>query len=90
LADLDLYDHDAKSKYEAQRAGIARGPAETAFRDEDIGVPAYSRIEPDGALAGALDGDRYYRVGIFSDRYGETPERAREALVRLLQAAVAQ
>jgi hypothetical protein len=90
LAGLDLYTEDAGTNYDADRASFAEGPPETEFRDEDIGVPAYSRIEPDGALAGALDGDRYYQVGIFSDRYGDTPESARDAAIRLLQAAVGQ
>ena len=88
LAGLSLYTEDAKTTYEAERASFAEGPAQTKFRDEDIGVPAYSRIEPDVAIAGALDGDRYYFVGVFIDRYDETAEVARAAAVRLLQAAV--
>jgi hypothetical protein len=88
LAGLSLYTEDAKTTYEAERASFAEGPAQTKFRDEDIGVPAYSRIEPDVALAGALDGDRYYMADVIIDRYDETAEVARAAAVRLLQAAV--
>jgi hypothetical protein len=90
LADLDLYEEEAKQTFEADRNSMAESPAEMEFRNEDIGVPAYSRIGPDVALAGALDDDRYYAVSVFVDRYGETPESAREAAVRLLQAAVRQ
>jgi hypothetical protein len=88
LADLDLYNDDAKRTFQTERASNADAPEGTEFRDEDIGVPAYTWMNSEGVLGGALDGDRYYRVDIFIDRYGETPESAREAAVRLLQTAV--
>jgi hypothetical protein len=43
LAGLSLYTEDAKTNYDADHASVAEGPAQTKFRDEDIGVPAYSR-----------------------------------------------
>ena len=88
LAGLSLYTEDAKTNYDADHASVAEGPPETKFRDEDIGVPAYSRIEPDVALAGALDGDRYYMADVIIDRYGDSPEATRAAAVELLEAAV--
>jgi hypothetical protein len=90
LAGLSLYEDEASRHFDADRADFGEEGPGTEFLDEDIGVPAYLSVDANVALAGALDGDRYFIVDIFVDRYGETPRATGEAAVRLLQAAVGQ
>jgi hypothetical protein len=87
LARLSLYEEEASRHFDSDRADYGEAPGGEIL-DEDLGMPAYLSVDPNVALAGALDGDRYFIVDIFVDRYGETPEAAGEAAVRLLQAAV--
>lgn len=88
LAGLDLYQDDGRARFEEDRRLHARPERRNAYRVENLGVPSYSKITADQATAHALDGDDYLRVSLFVSRYGEPPERARQAAVRVLERAV--